>query len=428
MLNIISATRHAQDRYQIHYPDAAWTDVLAAARLSLPMEPHVAFSLAGRRVPATLEPGQEFRLHPLATGVFVICQREEDPTTGYVRTYLRLYGKEQREFAIRMLLDPVVVLKEAFELGFREGRRAEGPPTALQASEQNLPALVALAPRFAEEIHRHRTAADQPLTALSLLPGDSPDPSPAATPTIEITEVGLIPKPLPTWAEQLSTNFLQRVVALRRSNPKVNLDLTSWQPLPPAMLPRLHPHFPSEIGQASAVFLEPSGFHIAVLPGGDELARLYSVPKACREAVIRASRAGAPSPSTPHASPSAPAPAVAETSASSHPAPEGVAQAVFVAPQDLDVESWEPKALREAAVLGFDTFPVQWIDQLTPCTPEEGHAIALRQQWSLQETGRYAVYRSQEVALLIGEDNGRRAATILRVGRLVSLSAGADNE
>ncbi|HCH64139.1 MAG TPA: hypothetical protein DFR83_15150, partial [Deltaproteobacteria bacterium] len=147
-VDVAWVSKHAMERYGLHFPEAVATDVMAAIELSLPLPANLSDALAGRRRRTAPLEGEVRLLHPAGTGVFVLCALREDPDKMYVKTYLRLDGAEQRRMARGWFLEPLQILRKAFELGFDAAKSPDSPPLAVQASAAALESLVQLAPRL----------------------------------------------------------------------------------------------------------------------------------------------------------------------------------------------------------------------------------------------------------------------------------------
>ena len=115
-----SASRHAVERYQLHFPEADTRDVLTAAQLALPIPSEAAHALLGRPSARPSEEN-EHRLHLEGAGVFVLSRLPERDHS-YIITYLRLDGAEQRRIAREWFLQPLQALRAAFELGVEAAR------------------------------------------------------------------------------------------------------------------------------------------------------------------------------------------------------------------------------------------------------------------------------------------------------------------
>lgn len=73
-MQVVSASRHAVERYNEVFPGSPPAAVLAAVQLALPMPKALAHALAGRPA-AAARPEQdiaEHRLDPTGTGIFVV--------------------------------------------------------------------------------------------------------------------------------------------------------------------------------------------------------------------------------------------------------------------------------------------------------------------------------------------------------------------
>ena len=162
-----SASRHAVERYRLHHAAATADDVCTAAQLSVPISTGQAYALTGRSAPLPGVDPADHRLHPDGTGIFVLVPLQESGGL-YVHTYLRLDGAEQRRLARTWFLDPIPLLRTAFEMGFVAARAPGAPEIAERASELAGPALASLAPHLAAATAEARS--QRPATARPAAP------------------------------------------------------------------------------------------------------------------------------------------------------------------------------------------------------------------------------------------------------------------
>ena len=79
-VDVAWVSKHAMERYRLHFPEAVATDVMAAIELSITLPTHLADALAGRRRRTAPVEGEERLLHPAGTGVFVPVRFVKTPT------------------------------------------------------------------------------------------------------------------------------------------------------------------------------------------------------------------------------------------------------------------------------------------------------------------------------------------------------------
>ena len=68
-VDVAWVSKHAMERYRLHFPEAVATDVMAAIELSITLPTHLADALAGRRRRTSPVEGEERLLHPAGTGM-----------------------------------------------------------------------------------------------------------------------------------------------------------------------------------------------------------------------------------------------------------------------------------------------------------------------------------------------------------------------
>lgn len=153
-------TAHALERYRENDPLADRGDVVRAAALSLPVPPDAARILVGRAWQEDRPVDHWPRLHPEGAGLFVLCNHREGNGISIV-TFLRFHSASQRELAVRWLLRPADLLREAFEAGFEAARSPGAPALAVSASERWLEGILPELPRLASHV-AERTRAEGP--------------------------------------------------------------------------------------------------------------------------------------------------------------------------------------------------------------------------------------------------------------------------
>ena len=304
--DIASASRHAVERYRLHYPAAQGRDLLAAVALSLPISQEIARALVGRALSTSGGTTDEYRLHPEGRGIFVLCPVAITPSQSFVRTYLRLDTYEQQRMAQAWFLEPVQLLRQSFELGFETARRDDAPALAMQASEAALVHLSALAPRLASP----PAPAPAPIIApaRAATPSKTSSPPRASSPPTEEHHTVAGPAGLRLSISPRVQEILDWFAA---SHPSFMVELTRWQVLPPqsVALVQSFSHVPSM--PVCGGLLEPGAQAVALLAAqGDttEVLSLTNVPRKQRAALLDAVQSGVllpPSAPTPTATPRA---------------------------------------------------------------------------------------------------------------------------
>ena len=415
-----SASRHAVERYQLHFPEADTRDVLTAAQLALPIPSEAAHALLGRPSARPSEEN-EHRLHLEGAGVFVLSRLpERDHST--IITYLRLDGAEQRRIAREWFLQPLQALRAAFELGV-EAERGGSALHPAAASEQAIPALLKL--------------------VAGLIPTlTHPAPPPATQDALP--ELGL-PQGCsgaaqgdgaPIWSEH-ALGALRGMAAAEKT---VCGDPHKWQWLTEQGV-QLLLKLPTAGRWESdvAALVEPSGRAVAWAhrDGSSwEILRLHTVPRELRaplldqRVAVAAARSSTVAPTTPSPidarpkpSPPAPAnPAAPELAAQAPPPahnpdpPPGPGWST-VHPSEVRVQGWDGRAVRQCSELGVQPVPPGWFNMLTPVPPDELPTYAARAGLT-PFNGRPAAGWVHQGVLLIVAVNERGEGTVVRAGLL----------
>jgi hypothetical protein len=376
------------ERYRRHFPDAVATDVIAAIALTIPLSRQLADALAGRRSrPGELE-GEARLLHPAGTGIFVMCTPREETERMYVKTYLRLDGIEQRRMARGWFLEPTEVLREAFEMGYQAAREADAPPMAVQASEEYLEQLVALAPRLGapalgtvhEEETSTRVVAVQPVEAL--------DPATVFASSGQRTQ-------------RVFQDFVSGHLGFRA-------DVGSWGRLESPKLNRFleEPHVQDD--GVVAAWLEPAG-RAAMLYRPDATDEEHKVTIVSVPRRLRMALAGGmilPDP-------------VAEVE-TERIVPVVDPSVELVWASKLAIRSWGARARREAEAAGVGVIPAGWLGELESVDPVDLRELVPLLGWRLDPLAIYGALRSGEAILLVRRPADVEAATVVRCAVVAS--------
>jgi hypothetical protein len=365
-LEVISVSRHAQQRYRIQHPDALISDIFFAVHRAIPVDMALSFALAGRQPRSVDDSYEEHRLHVTGCGVFVICALPEEGR-GFVKTYLR-FGEKQQQLARSWFLDPLKPLLRAFELGFDAARAPGAPALAAQAVDASGEALTALSAR--------------------LVAPPVPERPPVRRPTPD------------SWPTSFSPAAVQQLLAHQRIYSDLEISLKKWQPMEAELLDALLAY--SHIPPIPCVggYVEPLGRIAALLvetDDGPQVATAITVPLALRDAL----------PVDPSVLPSEP---------DAEPTP--LSEVIVVEASELTVSSWSPRAVREASEQGFAHVPVAWITQLSPVEAEQVRQLAVALRWTLQAGSTYAARRSREHVLLLRRAEDAPSSTVVRCSRL----------
>ena len=412
-----SASRHAVERYQLHFPEAEARDVLTAAQLALPIPSAAAHALLGRTWARPNEEN-EHRLHLEGAGVFVLT-RLPDRDHSYVITYLRLDGAEQRRIARDWFLQPLGALRAAFELGMEAGRGGSDLHPAA-ASEQAIPALLTIVAGLVPTLV-------QPAPPPVVL--DAP-PEPGLPLGGSGAAAG---EGAPIWTEHALGGLRGMVTC----DPTVCGDPERWQWVTEQGV-QLLLTMPTA-GQWDvdvAALVEPSGRAMA-WAGRDgarwRVLRLHTVPRALRASLLEqraaaaAPRSGAVSPASvppasvapttarPAASPPAGPLQAAAPAEGAEPPPPPVWSTVH--PSEVRVQGWDGRAVRQCGELGVQPVPPGWFDMLTPVPPDELPDYAARAGLT-PVSGRAAAGWVHQGVLLLVAVNERGEGTVARAGRL----------
>jgi len=383
-VDVAWVSKHAMERYRLHFPEAVATDVLAAIELSVSLPPHLADALAGRRRrPGPIE-GEARLLHPAGTGVFVLCALREEPERMYVKTYLRLDGVEQRRMARGWFLEPLQILRKAFELGFNAAQSPEAPPLAVQASAASVDALVKLAPKLGAPVLG--TAYEEQAT-------------------VRIQPVG------PVDAAEVFTHaddVARRVLAdFSVAHLGFRTDLRQWIELDAEGLGALvaEPHVREQAVERG--WVEPSGLAALVYRPTelDEARRVsvVSVPRRLR--VVLVGELGTTSVEPVHEPPTE---SIAYVE---HPESATLAWA-----SELRVRSWGARARREAETAGIGVIPAAWLGELEAVDPDELVGLLPKMGWRLGPSATYGALRAGATVLLVRRAESAEAATVVRCG------------
>jgi len=381
-VDVAWVSKHAMERYRLHFPEAVATDVVAAIALSLPMPAHLADALAGRRRrPGPVE-GEARMLHPAGTGVFVLCALREDPGRMYVKTYLRLDGAEQRRMARGWFLEPLQILRKAFELGFAAAREPDAPPLPVQASEAALDALVALAPSLGAPAlgTAYEEQATVRIQAVSELD--------AAEVFAEAGEV----------ARRVLSDFAT-------AHPGFRSDLRQWVELDADGLAALvgEPHI-REQGVRRG-WVEPSGLAALLFRPEDidlhKRIAVVSVPRRLRTLLVGDLVPPLPDPTL-----------EAVTEKISPIAPPDASQLTWAS--ELRVRSWGARARREAEAAGIGVIPPAWLGELESIDPAELTFLLPQLGWRLGPSATYGALRAGNTVLLVRRADSAEAATVVR--------------
>lgn len=383
-IDVAWVSRHAMERYRLHFPEATATDLIAAVAVSLPLSAHLADALAGRRRRPGPTDGEQRLLHPAGSGVFVMCAVDDQPERMFVKTYLRLDGQEQRRMARGWFLDPVLLLRRAFELGFDAARAPDAPPLAVQASEAHINALVEMAPLLGAP-------------AMGTVPEEE---------TTRHIAVSADPYPEGGAAEwfALAGDVAKRVLAdFASAHHGFRPDLHHWLPIgSDALLDLLaEPHIRDQEVQLG--WTEPSGFAaMLVRPDShdpEQKISVVSIPKRLRERVVGGEIAP-----------------VSDTG-------EAETEKIIAVPPDtaelawanhLQVRSWGARARREAEASGLGVIPPAWLSELDPIDPNELREMLPRLGWRLGPDATYGALRAGNTVLLIRQTEGADSATVVR--------------
>lgn len=381
-MDVAWVSKHAMERYRLHFPDAVATDVLAAIILSVPLTAHLADALAGRRRrPGPVE-GEARLLHPAGTGVFVLCALREEPERMYVKTYLRLDGAEQRRMARSWFLEPLQLLRRAFELGFEAAQRPDAPPLAVQASGLAQDALVELAPRLgAPSIG---TVYEEEAT-VRIQPAGARDAAELFESAGEV-------------ARRVLADFAAAHAGFRT-------DLRQWILLDDDGLAALveEPHIREQ--GVSRGWVEPGGY-AAVLERPDELeparrVAVVSVPRRLRGPLV-----GEEVPAGGEAGLEAVTEKITPVSL-----PDAT-QLTWAS--DLRVRSWGARARREAEAAGIGVIPPAWLGELESIAPDELGPLLARLGWRLGPSATYGALRAGSTILLVRRAESAEVATVVR--------------
>ena len=371
-LDVISVSRHAQQRYRIQHPDALISDIHFAVKRAIVLDTALSFALAGR-APRVVDPQQEeHRLHVTGCGVFVICALEDEPGRGFVRTYLRL-GAQQQRMARSWFLDPLKPIREAFAMGFAAARAPDAPVLPAPAIENNRDALAALSARLIVQ---------------------PPAPEPLNAP------VSWKPPPR-VWSTTWSPTAVQQLLTHQRIYSDLEGGLKYWRVLEPASLTALlaYDHIPPITCVAG--YIEPRWRAAALIVSAEDVlvvAAVVSVPQPLQETLKPQDAALSGE--------------MAEQTLS--------ADALVVAASEVVVSSWSPRAVREARENGFSHVPVPWLSQLSSVEVDTFRRIAVRLRWTLQSGSTYAARRSREHVLLMRRGPDAPAGTVVRCCRIPS--------
>lgn len=381
-VDVAWVSKHAMERYRLHFPEAVATDVLAAIALSLPLPAHLADALAGRRRrPGPIE-GEARLLHPAGTGVFVLCALREDPDRMYVKTYLRLDGIEQRRMARGWFLEPIQILRRAFELGYQAAQAPEAPPLPVQASEIALSDLVALAPG---------------LGAPAL-----------GTAYEEQATVRIQPASWMEAAEVFETagDVARRVMAdFATAHPGFRTDLRQWSSLDAEALAALlaEPHIREQGVERG--WVEPGGLAVLLFrpadPDPGKRVAVVSVPRRLRVTLVGDVPQVLPDPSL-----------EAATELFVPVEPPDADQLTWAS--ELRVRSWGARARREAEAAGIGVIPPAWLGELESIDPIELALLLPRLGWRLGPSAVYGALRAGTTILLIRRADSAEAATVVR--------------
>jgi hypothetical protein len=345
-VDVAWVSKHAIERYRLHFPEAVATDVLAAIELSIPLPPHLADALAGRRRRAGTIEGEARLLHPAGTGVFVLCALREEPERMYVKTYLRLDGTEQRRMARGWFLEPLQILRKAFELGFDAARAPDALPLAVQASAASVDALLKLAPKLGAPVLG--TVYEEEAT-------------------VRIQAVG------PVDAAEVfnhADDVARRVLAdFSAAHLGFRTDLRQWIELDIEGLGALlsEPHVREQGVERG--WVEPHGLAALVYRPAEleesKRVSVVSVPRRLRIALV-----GEQATQAIEMVPEAPTEAIGFIE---HPESTTLAWA-----SELRVRSWGARARREAETAGIGVIPAAWLGELEAIDPDELAHDALR--------------------------------------------------
>lgn len=382
-VDVAWVSKHAMERYRLHFPEAVATDVIAAIDLSIPLRPQLADALAGRRRRQGPVEGEARLLHPAGTGVFVLCELREEPGRMYVKTYLRLDGSEQRRMARGWFLEPLQILQKAFELGYLAAQEPDAPPLAVQASKAHVDALVALAPRLGAPVLG--TAFEEQSTV-------------QIRPQSSLNAAGLF-----VSAGEQSRRVLADLAA---SQPGFQADLRQWVDLDTEALQRLlgEPHIQEQ--GVHRGWVEPSGMAALLYrPDEHEDSRRIGVVSVPRR--LRAQLVGEVSPI---AVPEQALEAATELIAPIEPPdPEQLVWA-----SELRIRSWGGRARREAETSGIGVIPAAWLGELESVDPVELAMMVPLLGWRLGPSAVYGALRAGNAILLVRRAESNEAATVVR--------------
>lgn len=321
-------------------------------------------------------------LHPAGSGVFVLCALREDPDKMYVKTYLRLDGAEQRRMARGWFLEPIEILRKAFELGFNAAKDPSSPPLAVQASGAAMDALVKLAPRLGAPVLG--TAYEEQAT-------------------VRIQPVG----PMDA-AEVLNQadDVARRVLAdFTAAHHGFRTDLRQWIELDSDALSILlaEPHIREQSVERG--WVEPSGLAALLYrPSETDDAKRVSVVSVPRR--LRVDLVGEQA--TVQLEPTFEAPTEALSPVE---VPE---TSTLTWASELRVRSWGARARREAESAGIGVIPAAWLGELESVDPAELERMLPVLGWRLGPAASYGALRAGKTILLVRRAESAEAATVVR--------------
>ncbi len=381
-VDVAWVSKHAMERYRLHFPEAVATDMMAAIALSLPLPAQLADALAGRRRrPGPVE-GEARLLHPAGTGVFVLCALREEPDRMYVKTYLRLDGAEQRRMARGWFLEPLQILRKAFELGFNAAKSPTAPPLAVQASEAAIASLAKLAPTLGAPALGTAYEEEATVRIQPVAPMDAAE----------------VFRTAGDVARRVLSDFAAAHVGFRT-------DLQSWTELDSESLSALvsEPHIREQAVEQA--WVEPGGlaallYRPAELDDSKRVA-VVSVPRRLRTLLVGDLVTIPPDPAL-----------EAPTEKISFVEPPDSTQLAWAT--ELRVRSWGARARREAEAAGIGVIPPAWLGELEAVAPDELAELLPRLGWRLGPSATYGALRAGTTILLVRRADSAEAATVVR--------------
>ncbi len=302
----------------------------------------------------------------------------------YVKTYLRLDGAEQRRMARGWFLEPLQILRKAFELGFQAAQAPDAMPLAVQASAASMDALVKLAPKLGAPVLG--TAYEEQAT-------------------VRIQPVG------PIDAAEVFTqadDVARRVLAdFSVAHPGFRTDLRQWIELDGDGLHALvsEPHIREQGVERG--WVEPGGLAALVYRPTelDESKRVsvVSVPRRLRITLVGEQATQRVD-------------LVQEAPTESISLIEPPASASLAWASELGVRSWGARARREAETAGIGVIPAAWLGELESIDPAELVGLLPQLGWRLGPDATYGALRAGTTVLLVRRADSAEAATVVRCG------------